>query len=61
MADTVGSLLCLAGVWGFVVCIVLFILKGFPARDRFDRAGALGWGIGAVAGFVVWIIGMTRA
>lgn len=61
MADTVWSLVCLAGVWGFVACTIMLILRAFPARDSFDRPGALRWGGGVLLFFIVWLIGMTQA
>lgn len=61
MSDALWSIVCLAGLWGFVACTVLLILKGFPARDRFDRSSALRWGGGGLLALAVWIAGMTLA
>jgi len=58
---TVWGMICLAGVWGFVLCTIVLILQGFPARGRFDRPRALKWGVGVVLCFTVWIIGMLNA
>lgn len=55
------SMVCLAGVWGFVACTIGFIVKGFPARDTFSRRSSLGWGVALVVCFVIWIIGMANA
>ena len=61
MSDALWSIVSLAGLWGFVACTILLILKGFPARDCFDRSSALRWGVGGLLAFVVWIAGMTLA
>lgn len=61
MSDALWSAVCLAGVWGFVFCTVMLILKGFTARGCFERAGALRWGAALLVCFTIWIIGMTKA
>jgi hypothetical protein len=61
MSDTLWSIVCLGGLWGFVACTILLILKGFPARDRFDRLAAAKWGAGALICFAAWVVGMTQA
>lgn len=61
MADTLWSMVCLAGVWGFVACTVALILNGFTARDSFDGKSALRWGGGVLLCLVVWIVGMIKA
>ena len=53
--------ICLAGLWGFVLCTIGLILKGFPARGAFDRRHSLAWGVGVVFCFIVWIVGMANA
>ena len=58
---TMWTLVCLAGVWGFVLCTIGLILKGFPARGCFDRLSALKWGAGVVACFILWTVGMSYA
>lgn len=58
---TLWSMICLAGVWGFVLCTVGLILKGFPARGGFDRSGSLKWGAAVLFFFIAWIIGMANA
>lgn len=61
MSSTLWSMTTLAGLWGFIACTIVLMVKGFPARGVFDRAGALPWGVGAAASFVVWIVGMSHA
>lgn len=61
MSDTLWSIICVAGLWGFVACTILLILKAFPARDSFDRSAALKWGAGVLICFLAWVVGMTQA
>ena len=58
---TLWTMTAVAGLWCFLICTIVMILKGFPSRGVFDRACALKWGIGMLLSFVVWIVGMTRA
>ncbi len=55
------TLVCLAGLWGFLLGTVGFILNGFPARGVFERAGSLKWGALVIICFVAWMIGMAKA
>ena len=59
--STVWTLICLAGLWGFLACTMGLILKCFPARDVFDGKSALKWGAALVLCFVFWVIGMANA
>lgn len=61
MAGTLWSIICVVGVWGFVICTIFFILRAFPARDRFEGNAALKWGAGMLLFFVVWVLGMMQA
>jgi hypothetical protein len=54
-------MLCLAGVWGFVLCTVGLILNGFPARGVFDARRSLKWGAALLICFVSWMVGMANA
>jgi len=58
---TFWTLTCLAGVWGFVICTIGLILKGFPARGVFDARSSLGWGAALLVSFIVWLAGMANA
>jgi hypothetical protein len=55
------SILCLLGLWGFVVAMIGFILKSFPARGVFLARSGLRWGAAAVICFALWIVGMANA
>ena len=59
--STSWTITCLAGLCGFVLCTVGFILKSFPARDIFNRAAAVKWGSALVICFIIWMIGMANA
>lgn len=54
------ALVSLAGLWGWILSVILFILKAFPRNGQFDKAG-LRWGLISVVAFGVWILGMTQA
>lgn len=58
---TAWTLICLAGLWGFLFCTLGLILKGFPARGVFDRSSSLKWGTALLFCFIAWIIGMANA
>jgi len=55
------TMICLAGLWGFVFATAGFILKAFPARGTFDGRRAWPWGVVLVVCFIVWMVGMMRA
>jgi hypothetical protein len=58
---TIWTLVCLAGLWGFVLCTLAFILRSFPARGVFVRSSSLKWGAALLCCFIAWMIGMARA
>jgi hypothetical protein len=58
---TLWAIVCLAGLWGFLLCTFGLILKGFPARGIFDGSSALKWGTAVIFCFVTWMIGMANA
>ena len=58
---TFWTLVCLAGLWGFVLSTVGMILRTFPARGVFDRGSALKWGTALLFCFAAWMIGMANA
>jgi hypothetical protein len=55
------SMVCLAGVWGFVLSTVGLILQGFPARGVLAGRPCLRWGTALLASFVCWLLGMANA
>jgi hypothetical protein len=58
---TLWTMICLAGVWGFVLSTIGFILKSFPARGVFDCAKALKWGGALLLFFIAWMVGRANA
>ena len=61
MSSTFWSIVCVTGVWGFVICTIFLILRAFPARNSFEGRTALKWGAGVLLFFMVWIVGMMQA
>jgi hypothetical protein len=59
--STIWSIVCLAGLWGFVLATLGLIKNGFPARGVFDRDCSLKWGAAVVVCFVLWLVGMAHA
>lgn len=57
----VWEISCLFGLWGWVLCVVIFILKSFPCRGVFRGRAALPWGIATALFFALWLFGMSRA
>ena len=55
------SMVCLAGLWGFVLCTVGFILQGFPAPGVLARRPCLRWGTALLLCFACWMVGMANA
>ena len=55
------SMVCLAGVWGFVLSTVGLILQGFPARGVLAGRPALKWGAAVLISFACWLLGMANA
>ena len=55
------SILCLSGVWGFVLSTVGLILQGFPARGVFVARPCLRWGGALLVSFLCWMVGMANA
>jgi hypothetical protein len=61
MPSTFWSMICLAGLWGFVLSTLGLIRNGFPARGVFDRASSLKWGGALLFCFLLWMAGMAQA
>ncbi|GFO56165.1 hypothetical protein GMSM_31720 [Geomonas sp. Red276] len=60
MVNGFWSVACVAGLWAFVGCTVVFILKGFRARGVFDVRASLPWGVALLVSFLFWMIGMAN-
>ena len=59
--STPWSMVCLAGLWGFVLATVGFILQGFPARGVLAARPCLRWGAALLLCFLCWVVGMANA
>lgn len=55
------SMVCVAGLWGFVLSTVGLILQGFPARGELAWRPCLRWGVALLFCFIFWLIGMANA
>ena len=55
------SMVCLFGLWGFVISTVGLIHKGFPARGVLARGASLKWGAALLFCFALWLLGMANA
>ena len=54
------SMVCLAGLWGFVVCAIGLTLQGFPARGVLAAKPCLRWGTALLICFILWLAGMAN-
>ena len=61
MPSDIWSVVMLAGLWGWVVFMLLFIFRAFPARGVFESRPALCWGGCAAISFALWIAGLLNA
>lgn len=49
------------GFWGWVLCTVGFIVRGFPCRDVFSGGTARWWGSAVIVFYCIWVMGMMNA
>jgi hypothetical protein len=54
------SMVCLAGLWGFVISTVGLTLQGFPARGVVAAKPARRWGTALLFCFISWLVGMAH-
>jgi hypothetical protein len=55
------SVVCVVGLWGFVLSTVGLILQGFPARGVLAVRPCLRWGSALLVCFLCWVVGMAHA
>lgn len=55
------ALLCLIGLWGWILATVVFIFKAFSGNGVFQGRSALPYGGAIVVFYVVWLMGMFNA
>lgn len=55
------AFLVVVGFWGWVLCTVGLIIKGFPQRDVFARKTARWWGSAVIFFYSLWVMGMMNA
>lgn len=61
MASEWWGVICVVGVWGWILSMVGFILRAFPSVNRFDGRSAAIWGAGTLLFYVLWVVGMMNA
>ena len=54
------AIVTVIGVWGWILAGVGFILRAFPARDRFRSRAAAIWGVGFIIFYALWVGGMIN-
>jgi hypothetical protein len=55
------AVLCIIGVWGWILTGVGFILRVFPTRDAFNSKSAMLWGCCFIAFYFLWVVGMINS
>jgi hypothetical protein len=61
MSNGLWSIITLAGLFGWVSFMLVFLFKAFPGRDLFDARLARRWGIAVLVSYFIWIVGMLNA
>ncbi len=54
------AVVCVIGVWGWILSGIGFILRAFPTKDSFDRRSAALWGGVFIFFYALWIAGMIN-
>ncbi len=54
------AVVCVIGVWGWILAGVGFILSAFPRRDSFNGRSAAVWGGSFLFFYAMWIAGMIN-
>lgn len=55
------AVICQAGLWGWIMSTIVFIVKAFPRRNVMNVKAAVVWGVVSAVLFTVWILGMVMA
>lgn len=61
MMSDLWSLVCLVGLWGWVLSACLLLAKAFPSRGVFLARPALVWGGAFAVCYALWLAGMSHA
>ena len=61
MINEAWAVICVIGVWGWILSGVGFTLRVFPAGDAFKRKSAVLWGACFIFFYALWIAGMINA
>ena len=55
------AVICIIGVWGWILSGVGFILRVFPVRHAFEKRAAAIWGGCFLVFYTLWVAGMIRS
>ena len=55
------AVICIIGVWGWILAGIGFILKAFPAKDVFEKKSAALWGGCFIFFYALWVVGMINS
>ncbi len=55
------AVICVIGVWGWIISGIGFLLKAFPAKDSFDGKTAALWGGCFILFYALWVVGMISS
>ena len=61
MENEAWGIICVIGVWGWILSVVGFIVKVFPAGERFNSRSAMIWGGSFIIFYALWVVGMLNA
>jgi len=61
MENEAWGIICVIGVWGWILSVVGFIIKVFPTGNRFDSRSAMIWGGSFLLFYALWVVGMINA
>jgi hypothetical protein len=61
MSNDLWSIVTLIGLAGWILSMIVFLFRSFPARGVFEAQQARIWGAATVVSYAVWIVGMINA
>ena len=61
MSHEFWSIICLAGLTGWIVSTLFLVFRAFPERGRFLVRPAIQWGGALAVSYIIWIVGMLNA
>jgi hypothetical protein len=61
VSNDLWSIICLAGLAGWIVSALVLAFRAFPGKGEFAGRPALKWGIALIVSYAVWIAGLLHA